>query len=280
MGRLWRFADALYFGSVALGFAWAVIDEGLRGGRAPLRLSYRIIIAAVLATVATIPVILLAKHDEGLLALIRHKLKASSRPIPMLRGAMWWSAPHRANLNPEAIIQAIGDVYARGAAVTGHGGILFFVSWRVSILLHPSAGRSFADGVPFASFHLDAFVIWPLIAAFATVLAALVFKVVPVEILGWNLLSICLLLYMGQGYGIIQYHLTGPGLPRSIGPIVTARVGLGLLRPGINAIVAGAIAASASLRTGCPYGRPEKSNRLLLRRRERGSAAASSFEYT
>lgn len=250
--------DALYFGIVALGFAWAVIGDCLIVGKRRLRLSYRILVAAVIATVATIPVILLAKYDEGLLGLIRHQAEAFIAAYSEAAGAdvVERSLIER-NLSPEAIIKAIGDVYVRGAAVTGHA-VFFFVSWRMSLVFAAFGNPLLRRRGSFAHFRLEAFVIWPLIVAFTMVLAGLVLKAIPVEIFGWNLLSLCLLLYLAQGYGIIQYHLSRPGVPRSIGPLVTLAVALALLRPGINAIVAGAIAALGIAENWLPLRAPRK----------------------
>ncbi len=251
-------ADALYFAVVSLAFCWAAARDGWNGGSRRVRLAYRIIAAAVLATVATIPVILLAKHDEGLVALIRRQAEAFVAAYTDAAGAdvVQRSLIER-SLNPEAIIQAMSSVYVRGAAVTGHA-VFFFVSWRVAFMFASIGNPSLMKRGAFARFRLEAFVVWPLIAAFAIVLAALVLKIVPVEIFGWNLLSLVLLLYLAQGYGIIQYHLAGPGVPRSIGFLVTLVVALALLRPGINAFVAGGIAVLGIAENWLPLRAPRK----------------------
>jgi hypothetical protein len=251
-------ADALYFGSVTLVFAWAVVDRDLHGGPRRIRTAYRLVIAAVIATVATIPVILLAKSDEGLISLIRHQAEGFIAAYTDAAGAdVVARSLIEKNLNPEAMIQAIGDVYMRGAAVLGHA-VFFFMSWRIALLFASFGNPQLRRRGSFALFHLDAYVIWPLISAFVIVLLGVILKFFQAEILGWNLLALCLLLYLAQGYGIVQYHLMRPGIPRSIGPLVTLIVALAFLRPGINAIVAGAIAALGIAENWLPLRAPIK----------------------
>jgi hypothetical protein len=251
-------ADGLYFSVVSISFAWAVVPTGFRGGERRIRMAYRIVLAAVAATLATIPVILLARSDEGLVALIRHQAESFVAAYTEAAGAdVVQRSLIEQNLKPEAIIAAISEVYVKGAAVTGHA-IFLFVSWRVSLFFASTRDPSLRRRGSFALFHLDAYMIWPLIAAFATVLAGLVLKIVPLEIAGWNLLSLSLLLYMAQGYGVIQYQLARPGVPRSIGPFVTLVVALALMRPGINAIIAGAIAALGIAENWLPLRAPIK----------------------
>jgi uncharacterized protein YybS (DUF2232 family) len=143
------------------------------------------------------------------------------------------------SLTADFILRSVRMILERGGALASCV-FIFFVNRQISLALaRIFRGRSGAGGM--RSFHVPAFVIWALSSSLLLVLLCRAAGLQAPEILGWNILTLCCILYFAQGLGIIQYFLTGPSVPpfRRILSLVILIVLLFTF--GINAIILGLI---------------------------------------
>lgn len=249
-------ADSLYFAVLVGTFAWASYGaDGLRPRR-PVRTAYRISIAAVAASVALIPIMYLAKTDEGLVALVREQAAAVSELYKASAGAdvVQQSLLER-GMTPEAVASMFATVISHGA-VFGHA-VFFAVSWRFALSVAAFRNPYLRNSVPLAAFKNGFPLIWVLIASLLASFSSLIVDFAPLSILGWNILFLCALLYGAQGIAIISYNTARPGVPRLLRFGAFFLITVSLFRPGINAFVVVAIAAVGVAENWLPLRAPQ-----------------------
>ncbi|GAB1481242.1 hypothetical protein MASR2M78_00570 [Treponema sp.] len=253
-------ADALYFAIATLSFAWALLQmEGLLSWPTK-RIAYRLSIAAIITSLALLPVIYLASQDAGLIASVRKQAEAFAQMYADAAGAdVVQRSLVETTLTADTILATVRSTFARGAAVASHL-VFFFMSWRVAQVFASFSNRALRGKAAFTSFKLDFFLIWVLMGAALSVLAGSLLKLSIIEIVAWNILVLSLLLYASQGYGIVLFNITRPGVPRLIVPLVTISLALLIVRPGINAFVVGGFAALGIAENWLPLRAPKRTD--------------------
>ncbi|MDR1986789.1 MAG: hypothetical protein LBP88_07455 [Treponema sp.] len=142
-------------------------------------------------------------------------------------------------MDPEALIAQIGSVALRGGGLAACG-VIFFINRQISLVC---AGviRRIRVRSSMSHFHTAPGLIWVLSLSLLGVLAGTIIGIGPLEIGAWNMVTICAMLYLAQGGGIILYVLSRMSLP----PII--RLGINLLliilmcSPQINLLALGAL---------------------------------------
>ena len=235
---LW--ADIAYFAAATLSFAWAVAPTGPFGGTRPLRRAYRFVSAAVVASISTMPLLIIASRDQSIVALFRSQAEAIASLYSDAAGADVVAASLlEKNIDVDGILESAKFVYIRGLAVAGHA-VLFVFSARMALVFASFRNRKLRERSSFASFRNDFRLIWVLSAALALVLLGRITGFSFAEIVAWNVLALCGLLYFAQGFGVLQYNMMRPGLPRFVAPVATLALILSFFS-GINAFVAAAV---------------------------------------
>lgn len=228
--------DTAYFGVLVGTFCWAIYGAYGLGRRGKFRRAYRISAAAVVSSLALIPVAYLARRDEGLVAFMREQAVAIADMYKSAAGAdvVQRSIVERA-MTPETITSLFTAVLTHGA-VFAHAAF-FAVSWRISLSIAALRRPYLRNVAPLVAFRNDFPLIWVLIASILTTLASFLLPSAYLSIPGWNLLLLCALLYGAQGLGVIAYNLARPGVPRLVRFVAFFLILITLFRPGINAFV-------------------------------------------
>jgi hypothetical protein len=157
-------------------------------------------------------------------------------------------------LTPERILETLEAMALRGGVVVSCL-LFFFISRQISL----AAGRIFrhirVGGV--AGFHVESRCIWVLSFSLLAVLFGVWVKITLVEVIAWNILVICIMLYLAQGGGILAYFLSGPAIPPLLRMGLSFLVLLVFLSPGINAFALGALILLGIAENWVPFRAPK-----------------------
>jgi len=186
-------ADILYFSVILLMFVWII------GGR-NLRTTYRFVLASAAGAAAFIVFIMNNENDNNFNVLLAEIAELLS---PMFASS---SAEDQRFFSPEGLLEMIKSVSLRGGAVFSMF-IVFFLNRQLTLtaLWLIKKQRSEPTLMQYFTPHQT---IWVLSGALATVLIAGIFKIEILEILSWNVLTICVILFLAQGSGIVLYMLS------------------------------------------------------------------------
>jgi hypothetical protein len=143
------------------------------------------------------------------------------------------------SLTVDFILRAVKSILERGGALASCI-FIFFVNRQISLALARGFRKRGGTG-GMRSFHVPAFVIWALSSSLLLVLLCRAGGLEIPEILAWNILTLCCILYFAQGLGIIQYFLTGPSVPPSRRMLISAALIILFFSFGINAIILGLV---------------------------------------
>jgi hypothetical protein len=143
------------------------------------------------------------------------------------------------SLSADFILRLVKMMLERGGALASWI-FIFFVNRQISLALARFFRRQ-EKGAGMRSFHVPAFFIWVLSLSLLLVLVCRAAGLETPEILVWNILTLCGILYFAQGLGIIQYFLTGPSVPPFRRMLISVVLIILLFIFGINAIILGLI---------------------------------------
>ena len=244
-------ADTVYFSILILVFIWAInpapiVFKGIR-----IRTAYRLAIASLVASLALLPLVWIARRDEGLVAFITSQAEALVTAAKDAAGAdvVQRSLLER-DFSADTLTSLMGMALSRGASL-GHM-VFLTLSVRIAdtILAFRERAR-FAKALTtgtaelhdmrrlsppsLSGFRNTPYLVWVLIGTLCSVLGSIVLKMEYMEIVSWNLLSVCAFLYLAQGLAIVSFNLARPGVPRMMRPLAAFMTVLLLFRPGINA---------------------------------------------
>ncbi|MDR1059489.1 MAG: YybS family protein, partial [Treponema sp.] len=141
------------------------------------------------------------------------------------------------NVTAELILDMIKQALLRGGGIV-FCVFLFFVSRQVSYILVWLV-RRVRVGSPLLSFHTGPHLIWITSASLLFILLSRITKWPVPEIILWNILVICVILYLAQGLGILQYFMARPALPPFFRFVLPPLFIVLVISPGINAVVLG-----------------------------------------
>jgi hypothetical protein len=143
------------------------------------------------------------------------------------------------SLTVDVVLETIKVMFERGGAFASCV-FIFFVNRQISLSLARIFRRQAGTG-GMRTFHVPFFLIWVLSSSLLLVLICRAGGLERLEILVWNILTLCGILYFAQGLGIIQYLLTGPLVPPFRRLLISVVLILMLFIFGINAIILGLI---------------------------------------
>jgi hypothetical protein len=102
-----------------------------------------------------------------------------------------------------------------------------------------------------AAFHVRPEWVWALSLSLLARVAGLSVRSEPLEIAGWNILVLCVILYLAQGGGIAVFFLAR--LPAGMRFALNLGVVALLLSPGINVVFMGALILLGIAETWAPF---------------------------
>jgi len=166
------------------------------------------------------------------------------------------------SMTPETVLAFIKSTVLRGGGLVST--LLLFVFCRqisfAMARLSPGNKPSDEQGAnALLGFRVDPVLIWVISGSLLLVVLSSMVKLEVPEIILWNILILCGILYFAQGLGILQFFLTRPTvspflrLPLSIFFIVL------LFSPGINVVLLGGVALLGIAENWVPFRAP-KSN--------------------
>ena len=123
------------------------------------------------------------------------------------------------SLTTDVIIKTMKSVMLRGGSLVSII-LLFFVCRQISLafssLSRRLRGLSFPRTGTLAAFHVYPVVIWIFSGSLFLVVLSRIIKLEIPEIILWNILILCVIMYLAQGFGILQFFLTKPSMHPSL----------------------------------------------------------------
>ena len=230
-GEFW-FSHVLYHATLSLGFTW--IMAGGKTGR--MRTAYRVIIAASAGAL----VLLLVLFYTGVADTFQEMVKAQAEilsslfvsaagPDAVRRSVMEYA------LTPDAVLEMISSFLVRGGAVLSCF-LIFFFSRQISVSVARLI-RKQKQARGLSVFYAPARTIWVLSASLCAVLLFGRLGWSFPEIIAWNLLVVCGIIFLAQGAGIVLHKLSSrSSMVRFICVMVFFVL---VFSPGINAAALG-----------------------------------------
>jgi hypothetical protein len=236
--------DLGYFSLVTAAFTWLVAPP--LGGPAFLRTRalYRLIAGALGA--ALLALALSRNNATGLGSLVRSQAEAlSTLYVSSAGGDAVRRSLFEQELSPERIVAVFNVVLSRGGALAS-GVMVLFLNRQISLGLaalrrkrHPERGGEALPAASLKGFRAPVFLIWPLSGALAAILLLRITGFGLAEVAAWNVLTLCALIYLAQGLGIVQFALGRRDLPVLLRLVLNIGIILVVFSPGINVIALG-----------------------------------------
>jgi hypothetical protein len=230
--------DTLYFTVLALGFTWIMAGGTNGNGRffPRIRTMYRFIAGSVAGAAALLIIGYVTTSSAGFAALVQSQAEMLSSAYISSSGA---DAARRSFLEhfltPDNVMEAVTFIALRGGALASVF-FLFFINRQASLGLAWIFRRR-RPARSLSNFHVPANAIWGLSLSLAAILLGKIAKAAIPEIIAWNVLAVCVILFLAQGGGIALYTLgRRPPLMRLLCNVLIIVV---VFSPGINALALG-----------------------------------------
>ncbi|MDR2797535.1 MAG: hypothetical protein LBB80_04260 [Treponema sp.] len=238
--------NMLYFTAMLLVFTWIVAPPfnfshlAKKGGVLCLSTAYRLIIGSVIGALTCWYIIEATWDTQGFKVLLQSQAELfRSLAITSAGTDVVQRSLLEQYTDPEALIAQFGSVALRGGGLAACG-VVFFINRQISLVCVRFIRRIRVRS-SIIHFHTAPWFIWVLSLSLLGVLVGTIIGIGPLEIGAWNMITICAILYLAQGGGIILYVLARMSLPPFI------RVGLNVLliilicSPKINLLALGAL---------------------------------------
>jgi hypothetical protein len=247
--------DICYFTAMSGVFTW--ISSPLRKDGAPSRIpgAYRLVIGSVLCGLVFIWLFFRALGDEFFYGVLQRQIEVITslyKPgtSDVVQNALLES------LTPEFVLEAAKGLLLRGGALVS-SVLIFAVSRQVSMVLSRLFGSHYRGG-SLRTFFVYPKLIWVLSVTLALIVATGMLKWVWLEIVLWNILVLCAILYLAQGVGIMQHFLTRPATPPFVRLLFPLLFIIMIFSPGINAVLLGILILLGIAENWAPFRAPKK----------------------
>ncbi|MDR2518348.1 MAG: DUF2232 domain-containing protein [Spirochaetaceae bacterium] len=246
-------ADLVYFDVMGVIFIWITAPQARRNqGKRRLALAYRFMAGSVISALALW--LLIEATSESLDAFLRGQGETLSALYRASAGKDGASASFLEQYaTPEAISGFMGAVMLRGGAVASCA-LIFFVSRQLSLLF---ARLILRVRVGETHFYAAPPLIWILSFSLLGSLAGAASGAASLEILAWNMITVCALLYLAQGWGIARYFLSKRNLPPFMRILLTLFIIALLCSPVINAAALGLLVLLGIAENWVPFRAPK-----------------------
>jgi hypothetical protein len=247
--------DLGYFTVMAVIFTWITAPpfQGPRFLRLPA--VYRLIAGAVLASLIFAPVLYLFRDNAGVYSYVRAQAEALTALYGSAAGAdVVERSLMEGYLTPERIMETLEFIALRGGVVVSCL-LFFFISRQISLMVSWIVRRVRPGGI--AGFHVGNRCIWVLSFSLLTILLGLWIRITLIEVIAWNILVICIILYLVQGGGILAYFLAGRVMPPFIRFGLVFLTVIVFFSPGINAFALGAVTLLGIAENWVPFRAPK-----------------------
>ena len=209
--------DMLYFAVLVMGFTWVMANtpRQMEPFIPQVRTVYRLIAAAVVGSIAFLAMMYTFGKDETFQAMIRSQVESLSAMYiaSTQMDAVRQSFLERV-LTPDRIIATLSMIGLRGGALVTAVIIFFFSrqgSFVLAMLLRRQTGTT--PGKDLIGFYVPQKTIWVLTLCFPVIVIFRAISLGAVEIIAWNLLVICVMMFLAQGVGIVMFALARRPMP-------------------------------------------------------------------
>jgi hypothetical protein len=174
-------------------------------------------------------------------------------------------------LTPEFVLEKIMAFMLRGGSIASCI-LLFFVCCQISLILARLSYRLTGKNLQgikesrllkklnsLAAFHVNPNIIWVFSSSLILVVLTRIIKYEIPEIILWNILVICSILYLVQGLGIIQHFLVKPSFSPLLRLFIVIAFFFVLFSPVLNAFLLGALALLGIAENWLPLRVPKQS---------------------
>ena len=236
---------AVYFAVLVLGFTWIMAGNPPLRGQQPgvfrVRTLFRFLAAAIVGALVSFGMVSALGREEGFAALLRSQVETITSLYIASSGA---DAARQTFLErvltPDRIIEILASIDLRGGTLASLSFMLF-LSRQMSFLLARLLRRQRENAADLVGFHAPRRTIWVLTVC---LMAIVVFRVIPfavAEIAAWNVLTICAIMYLAQGGGIVLFTVAY----RPMSPLMRLGCGMVLVllvfSPGLNILALGVL---------------------------------------
>jgi hypothetical protein len=225
-----------YFFLMLGAFTWLVAPPLTGPGIFRIRAAYRLIAGALVGALAGMG---LMSEDAGLVSMMRSQaeLLSSMFVASAEADAVRYSLLEQ-ELSPERIMQVFNMVQARGGSL-GAFMLVFFINRQLSLglaaLIRRWRGGRVGD-TSLMAFHVPAGLVWVFSLFLGGILAFRILGLSLPETVAWNGFTLCTLMYLAQGWGIVRFFVSRRPAGRlllNIGIVLVA------FSPGINVVALG-----------------------------------------
>jgi hypothetical protein len=213
--------DILFFSVLSLGFTWImagnpalpIIFPARPPARPPIRTFVRFIAASVAGALVFLGMAFSLSRNEGFSTMIRSQLEAVSSSYIAASGV---DAARQAFLErlltPDRIIETFAMIIIRGGALVS-AFFLFFINRQAAFAfarLFRRQGRrqEINTGSDLIGFYAPRKAIWVLSLCLPVILLCRTMSLETAEIAAWNVLIICVIMFLAQGGGIVLFNFT------------------------------------------------------------------------
>ena len=208
-------------------------------------------LVALVVTDAAVKVAL----TEGVRSLMRSLAGAAKGASP-LSGEGYDSAALFASLDPREMVESTLTMFA-----SCYSALLFLLlggSWWLGNRLAGEGSEGRRETPALSELHLPANLIWPFLASWALVFAALFIKAGPAPLaFAWNLSLLFSLAYAAQGTGIVAHYLARWKVPRSFRIALAVSAFIALLSPPIGTFIVAILPLLGVTELWIPYRNPK-----------------------
>jgi hypothetical protein len=159
-------------------------------------------------------------------------------------------------ITPEFILESLEFILIRGGGIASCV-LFFFLSRRGAALMTWIIRHRRPEG-SLSGFHVAPGIIWVLSGSLLGVLLGALTKAVPLEIIAWNSLTLCVILYLAQGLGIVFYFLNRVSLPPALRFVLNFVFLFSIFNPGISPFILGILIVLGIAENWAPF-RAQKS---------------------
>jgi len=199
---LW-WIEVFYFTTLFLCFAWVI-----GGSKIPrMRTAYRFILASAAGSVAFLIFVLGSSSNSAFNAMLLDLAEVFSSVVVSSNEA---DAVRQSTLQlaftPENILEMSKNILLRGGAIFSIF-LMFFVNRHIALLAARLINKQKNERA-LAEFFAPYQAIWALSGSIALIVLTRLLRIEALEIIAWNVLVVCAILFLAQGAGIVAFFLS------------------------------------------------------------------------
>lgn len=165
------------------------------------------------------------------------------------------------SLTPELVLDVIKSILLRGGSLVSCVALFFFcrqVSFALVRLSGRLRGLGTAPSGALSAFHVNPVLIWVLSISLMLLVGARITAFEIPEIILWNILVICVILYFAQGMGILQFFLMKSSLSPFFRFLINVLFIVILFSPVLNLVLIGGILLLGIAENWAPFRAPKQ----------------------